>query len=189
MAHVYGNQLHMALVMRALAAQAARDLPTAAVWLRTALDILMDGDNNAQQHAAWHSVLTDIIKMLPTDAAATLEREGPMGLRKQIQESSLPPCLRPPKEQFAHYKQWMRERLVRLLGPAQATPAVLEGLLGLDAVDLDLLLQAAENHGDDRALQQRVDALHAAPAVPVLELSWDEVRVLRRENTPLLTDA
>lgn len=185
MAHVYSEGNTMALVLRGLAAHSAHDLPSAAMWLRMALD----GSHDAVQHDAWQQLLARMTDQLPAEAATALEQGGAAGLRAYVQESSLPPCLRPPKEDFSHYKQWMRGRVVRLLGPAQATPAVVEGLLGLDAVDLDLLLQAGEA-GDDRALQRRVDALHDAPAEPVLELSWEEMCAARssaEKNMLLLT--
>lgn len=185
MAHVYGptpSSTVLPLTIRGLAAQAAGDLPAAAMWLRMALDATSEGDDDSLQQ-----MLAGVALGLPAEAAAALDHGGASGLRVYIEERCLPPCLRQPKEAFPHYKQWMRARLQQVLGP-EATPAVVDGLLGMDAVDLDLLLQAAEAHGDDRVLQQRVDALHDAPATPVLELSWEEASALRGRTTGLLTD-
>lgn len=173
MAHVYGGS-PLAMVLRGMAAHATNDLPSAALWLRMALDVPGDA---TPQRVAWQELMHNITMQLPVDAAAALQHGGAQGLRAYIAASVLPPCLRPAKEEFAHYKQWMKARIVEVL-KEQATPAVVDGLLTLDAVDLDLMLQAGES-GDDRALQKRVDALHSAPAAPVLELEWDEARALR----------
>lgn len=143
------------------------------------------------QRAAWHAMMRNVQTYIPHDASLALGQGGAAGLRvymDKVAHQALPLYLGMREGgthdgQFAHYNEWMRGRIVQQLGDA-ATVQVVDGLLGMDAVDLDLLLQGAER-GDAHLLQQRVLAIEGGcctgvvAAQSVLELTWDEVCELK----------
>ncbi len=171
-AHILQHSNHDGLVQAALSMARALECPE---------DLPINKIIPDSQRAAWHATLQQLGACIPASAAAALEKGGAAGLQLYVDKAAqeaLPFFLRtqPALEEFAHYNEWMRGRIVRQLG--DATPGkVVDALLKMEAVDLDLLLQGAER-GDGRLLKQRVLAIEDGAlgvAQPVLELTWEEV--------------